>query len=387
MKFMKEILINVLFSFVFLSNCQNTDKQIFERNNYSVKTIFIPKAQNADDLEIIDDLSYILLEDKVNSLLGYVTKIRVHKKRLFVLDNSEAESLFIYTIDGNHITTIGNNKGRGPYEFLSVSNFEIDFINDQLLVMDNWGRKFMIYDLDGRFIKKIDSEIPVDHAVLLPNGYIMHAKSSFDYKIPNQSNSSIIITDDKNHILKEGFEYDDNENLNITSYGILCTQHDGSVNFAPKFRDTIYSVSFDSIVPKYAIHYGNNKKISRNQMKDLNSVQELIKLINAGNMCFLGDQVESKDYLFFSLGRSRYQTYVFYNKQTTNTIALFQRANITDYKYELYKILCSDSEGYFYGAFNHTTFDKLNKLFPELQKIDRKDLNPILFRYKIKNGI
>ena len=58
------------------------------------------------------------------------------------------------------------------------------------------------------------------------------------------------------------------------------------------------------------------------------------------------------------------------------------------YESELYEILCSDSADFFYGAFNHTTtlaIDELIQLFPEMYNLDKsRDLNPILFRYKVK---
>jgi hypothetical protein len=36
----------------------------------------------------------------------------------------------------------------------------------------------------------------------------------------------------------------------------------------------------------------------------------------------------------------------------------------------LKNILCSDSNGYFYGVFNFADMDELIKLFPEMRKLD-----------------
>jgi hypothetical protein len=173
--------------------------------------------------------------------------------------------------------------------------------------------------------------------------------------------------------------------LNIHVYGIISAQPDGRFNFAPKFRDTIYHVSFESIIPKYAINYGADMKIPKSVIDNLGSVSEFEKLLEAGNTCFMGTNVESTDFLYLSLGYLRNAIYVFYNKQTNNTVALSHKSRIGECEYELCKILCSDSEGYFYGAFNFARMDELIMLFPELQKSDEEeDMNPILFRYKVK---
>ena len=365
---------------VVFNGCRNTKKQINKNSNDGVTNIIIPEVRDARDVDIIYDLDYIILEAKENSYLGNVSKMRVYQNRIYILDQHYARALFIYTIDGKHITTIGSEKGSGPFDFVSVSNFEIDYINNQLLVMDNFGYKFMIYDLDGNFVKRIGSKIPVTNAVLLPNGYIVHAKSSYEYL---KGNSCIIITDNDQQIIKEGFEYDDNEKLNLQIFDIIRSSFDESFTFAPKFRDTIYSVSFNSITPKYAINYGVNKKISDRLINELPSLKQLYDLINAGNMCHLGNHVESNDYLYLSMGSN--VTNVFYNKRLNSAIAISNKARLSEYEFWLYRILCSDSEGYFYGAFNNANIDEVSKLFPELQQLDLpEDINPILFRYKVK---
>ncbi len=381
---MKEMRFLIAILAIVFNGCGNGKKQMVDKND-GVKTILIPEVVEVKDVDIIRDLNYVILEAKENSFFGHVSKMRVYQDRIYILDDRHAKSLLIYTIEGKHIATVGGKKGRGPREFVSVTNFEIDYVNNQLVVMDNFGRKFMIYDLDGNFVKQINSDIPVFDAALLPNGYIVHAKPTWEYKIPGQSNCQIIIANENKQVVKEGFEYDDNENLNIHIYDIITSQLDGGLNFAPKFRDTIYSISFESILPKYAINFGNNRKISKNTIDNFGSAFELYDLLKNGNTCFMGNHVESKDFLYLLLGRHHNSIFVFYDKQTNNTIAIANKAKVDEYEFELYTVLCSDSEGYFYGVFNFADMDEIIKLFPEIEKLDTvEDMNPILFRYKVK---
>ena len=381
------VILSVFFGVIFvLFGCQNKRNKMVESSCDKFKTVIIPGTRdiNIQNDGVICDLDFIILEEKEKSYFGHVSKLRVHQERIFVLDSRHAKAVFIYTIEGKHIATVGDQKGRGPHEFVNVSNFEIDYVNDQLLVIDDFGYKFMIYDLDGNFLKRVDSDIVPGYAALLPNGYIVHAKASHQYRISGQSDNYIFITDDNKSIVKEGFDYDDNENMNILVLDILRAHYDGTINFAPKFRDTIYTVSADLITPKYAIEYGNTQIISKNRIDELGSAFDLFKLMDAGLMCFMGTHVESKDILYLALGYWDNAIYVFYNKKTNNTIAISHSANITKYEYEILKILCSDDDGYLYGAFNFANIEELVKIFPDLEKMDTtKDYNPIIFKYKV----
>jgi len=383
MKKCRSIVYMVFLIFVFLTGCASNQKNGV---NTGIKTVVIPKMGDAKIIDIISDLDYIILEERENSYFGHVSKLRVHQNKIYILDNTYANALFIFTIDGKHIATIGDQKGSGPFDFVKFSNFEIDYLNNQILTMDNFGWKFMIYDLEGNFVKRVNSDISISDAVLLPDDYILHAKSTCLNGF-NKDNKQIIIVDKNKKIVSERFEYDDNKNLCIgITNGFIVSQFDGTFNFAPKYRDTIYTVSFNTITPKYAIDFGNNRKISKRTIDHLGSVDELEKLLEFGSTCFMGGHVESEDFLYLTLGYLNNRKYVVYNKQTNRAITLSCDAEKWEYIYELSKILCSDSDGYFYGAFN-VAID-LNRFFnslpgsPKINTIEER--NPILFKYKIK---
>ena len=103
-------------------------------------------------------------------------------------------------------------------------------------------------------------------------------------------------------------------------------------------------------------------------------------------MCFFGNNVESADYLYLSLGIAENKVAVFYNKKTNSSIAIslnYKFKSQSNLESEMYDILCADSDGYFYGAFNMSQEERI-RLYPELKDLDTEDLNPIVFRYKVK---
>jgi len=351
----------------------------------SVATVAVREPVNAKDINIIKDLDYVILEAKDNAFFGNISKLRVYQDRIFVFDSQHAQALFIYTIEGKHIATVGNKRGRGPEEFVRMSNFEIDYVNNQILAMDNFGWKFMIYDLDGNFIKRVNSDISVSKAVLLPNGNILHAVSHLHTNNRRKTNQ-IFVVDENNSIVKEFFEYRGNRNLLYSIDDVIKSQFDGSFIFAPAFRDTIFTFDEDlEIVPKYAIDLGN-RHITQRTFDRLRSHDELNALVQRGSMCFLGTHSETDDFLYLRLGAATHDEFVFFNKNTNKTIAIHCDARITDYEFAFYRILGTDADGYFYGAINFAwDLDEFFKLFPEKPKVDTsEEMNPVVFKYKVE---
>ncbi len=371
---------------VLLAGCVSDQLMVGSGNN--ITTVVTPKPVNAKDIDIIKDLDCIILEAKENAFFGYVSKLRIYRDKIYVLDDRHANALFIYTMEGKHVATIGDKVGRGPQEFVQLSNFEIDYANHQILTMDNFGHKFMIYDLEGNFIKQVNSDIMVSQAALLPNGNIFHAIAPYLTHIDNE-NRRIIVVDENKKIVHKKFEYKINKNLRFSNDDIIRSQLDGSFNFAPLFRDTIYAiVSSDEslqIIPKYAIDFGDNRHISQKMLNRLRSTDELKELAREGFTCFFGDHVETEDFLYLRTGFLPKQ-YVFFNKHTNSTIAIYTETRMGQYEHELYNIFCSDDDGYFYGALNLSrNLSDFFKLLPVKPEIDlSEEINPILFRYKVK---
>ena len=66
--------------------------------------------------------------------------------RIFIFDSYKANALFVFDKKGKYITQIGS-PGMGPGEFAYLAGFDIDIINNNIIIYD-FKRKFMYYDLD-----------------------------------------------------------------------------------------------------------------------------------------------------------------------------------------------------------------------------------------------
>lgn len=144
------------FALVFITILAGCDRR--EKN----KTQFEPEITLGLDVSvknyqepdaIFDTVSFIALETNDDNPVGVEFQIVFTDDRLIVSDYSTGQILF-FTPDGKFLNKI-SRRGRGPGEYLSMSNVMVDAVNDQLIVHDIRSRKMIYYDESGALIKEI----------------------------------------------------------------------------------------------------------------------------------------------------------------------------------------------------------------------------------------
>ena len=98
------------------------------------------------DLSKYLDFEFIPLETTKDNLIGIISNIKMTNDRIFIFDSYKANALFVFDKKGKYITQIGS-PGMGPGEFAYLAGFDIDIINNNIIIYD-FKRKFMYYDLD-----------------------------------------------------------------------------------------------------------------------------------------------------------------------------------------------------------------------------------------------
>ena len=99
------------------------------------------------------DIKYIKLETNDSSVLGIVRKIYHEKGLFYISDNNNVCKIF--DDNGKYIRTI-NRIGRGPEEYLDITDIYVDAESGNLMIMDTRG-VITEYTSAGRFIRKIES--------------------------------------------------------------------------------------------------------------------------------------------------------------------------------------------------------------------------------------
>ena len=198
-------------------------------------------------LDMVKSIDYIKLDS--SGPIGVIDKMIVTKDKIYILDCHTAQQIFVFDKTGNLLFRI-KNKGRGPKEYLSVADMQVDTIRNEILVNDALARSYLYFSTDdGTFLRREKG---------IANCYLAHIDSLYiNYQIPgqdfNDNENWAILVSDKDSILYKGFEPTplQNDNFINNSFTYDC---EGKLLFTPVYSDTVYQFMSVSIVsPKYVI--------------------------------------------------------------------------------------------------------------------------------------
>ena len=261
---------------------------------------------------MIQSIDYIKLDS--SDPIGTINKMIVTKDKIFILDAHIAQRIFVFDKTGKLLYRI-KNKGRGPKEYLSIHDMQIDTVRNEILVNDALARSYLYFSInDGAFLRREKG---------IANCYVTRVDSLYvNYQIPGQDfndkeNWAILVTN-KDSILYKGFEpmplQDDNFIINSFTY-----DHDGKLLFTPVYSDTVYQFTSASvIVPKYVIC---QKKSIWTLYDQRISPLEVDKLIKQNNYTrYDGKFLSAENYVSFEIAH-KWDQYItpepcFWDKRT-----------------------------------------------------------------------
>lgn len=254
--------------------------------------------------EITDEIHYVPLETKPESLISDPAKIRITDNLIFV-KNRNPQSLKVFDYNGNFVTDIGKN-GNGPGEYTRFISFGIDEINKVIVVFNAFPDKLLTFGYDGKFKESFpynDGKNVNDIEFISDSKYvIMKSNSSgstdFSYHIYT-NNHQLIAKRIKpiNFTMKGSFGLSQ-----AFSYYIFKNQFIVKENL---LNDTVYFVSeMNSLIPQYVFDFG---KLTFPLELQKNSLELTLKARESGraNVNELDEHImpdgmfETKAYFYF----------------------------------------------------------------------------------------
>ena len=64
----------------------------------------------------------------------------------------------MFRYDGSFVTEIGT-KGRGPYEFIGISDFDINPENESIYIASGRQQKFLVFNKNGEVVRTFKSPL------------------------------------------------------------------------------------------------------------------------------------------------------------------------------------------------------------------------------------
>jgi hypothetical protein len=309
------------------------------------------------------------------------------------LDNISGNGLFIYDINGKFLKKIGK-QGGGPQEFGQPSGFSISSNGDYLIMYDNWKSRMMYYDSDFKFLKKTDVLYrQFGKFGILPSNTIVSVTGKCDYNLHlgEYEKYRLIYTDTLGQIKKFGFVFNDNMNLSVGWSKIINSN--GELLYYQQFANSIYSVNDTLIREKYRIDCSQFSEF------DINKITQYDNLKDFDNYWYMKSNLnpyiaETNNHLFFIINDKHDEYKYFYDKRNKKLIG-FKRMNYDNDFFEDFMGNIFSYGNYFIGKASPSDLadfkkkreqegtplsEKLSKM---IDRLDEED-NNVLVLFKIK---
>ena len=265
---MKTTIISIFILSLFVIGCQSDNKNVHKSN---IETIDIDKPISLSIEELIEDFDTIRLEATEHSLLSNIRYIRIMNDKLYVTDKTEA-TVFIFTIDGKYISNICD-QGQGPKEYLRISRLEVDPINHKILITDNFSRKLLIYDEDGKQSEVIQLNFFPRHFVSDKSQRRMHLNSGsmmLDLSRNEISNDhNILIIDGEGNTENSFLEDDTPQRIDIGTGASTSYTNDGELLYMPILSNIIYRIHENEAIPEYELIPRNKSILTQEDKKGI----------------------------------------------------------------------------------------------------------------------
>ena len=336
-------------------------------------------------LDMVKSIDYIKLGS--SEPIGVIDKMIVTNDKIFIMDSFAAQQIFVFDKTGKLLYRI-KNKGRGPKEYISIWDMQVDTIRNEILVNDALARSYLYYSTDdGTFLRREKG---------IANCYLACIDSlSINLQIPgqdfNDDENWAILVSDKDSVLYKGFAptpLQDN-NFAVNSFTYDC---DGKLLFTPVYSDTVYQFMSVSIVsPKYVIH---QKKSIWNLYNQKIPPLEVDKLIKQNNYTrYAGKFLDGESYASFEIAH-KWEEYItprpyFWDKRTDIVFA-WDTANV-DEDAIVHEIIRQPIAVYgdtFFGTCSPQIPEEYRKnLSPKIKSLlecSKESDNPIVVAYTLK---
>jgi len=306
--FYSSIFLVLATSFYACKKTQNTEKAQVQIN-----------ATLSDKLikysDIIDSASYIKLETDSSFVIGNIDKLLFEDQKLFIMDRSLSESIFVFDEKGKFLTKI-NKKGQGPGEFVEIRDFTIDTAKKQVVLLDLKGRKINFYDYTGRYLTS--SKIPFlfsEFACINTNAFAFSTAAANNSHNKKIKNNSLIIGKINGEVKRVLFPFQTWE----LSFSYFNQQHLRSFGnktfYYPRYSNKIYQLSADSLKLIYNIDLEKNG-IPEDKMDHITdqNFRELTKTYTV----FDGNYVDLAEGACFTINTPEGNFNLFYSKKSGN---------------------------------------------------------------------
>lgn len=232
---------------VIIGSCSGKNRLKTEED--TIKTIdLLMEAESEITMlsEIAENIEYIPLETTENSLVGSVTKFIKCDKRIYI--KNSFDEIICFDSEGKFINKL-NKLGRGPEEYLLISDFDVTTDNKLLVILA--GDKIITFRNTGsefQFAKSMDLNDPVPSRISIIPG-TTNILMSVDPVTGKETSLNILINlkGDTLNLKPNSYLFgEDLKGIRRMANESLHYVHAENVFFKEEFSDTVFSIDKNS---------------------------------------------------------------------------------------------------------------------------------------------
>jgi hypothetical protein len=145
-------------------SCHNQKQRSGQDGDSAIQQIKWKSQKDFEIKDLVEDIQYILLENKTECLFSEISKLIIENDRIYILDMYETKSLFVFDITGKFLHKVGG-VGGGPGEYTRYIFFDV--YDNMVYVCDISKHRMLIYDENGKFVKYEESSFVFDDFYIL----------------------------------------------------------------------------------------------------------------------------------------------------------------------------------------------------------------------------
>ncbi|QTE22229.1 6-bladed beta-propeller [Polaribacter cellanae] len=329
----------------------------------------------------------IALETNNSSFISNIDRITVSNNKILILD-TKLNSVLIFDLNGKFINKI-QHIGSGPGEYTNLRDFSVDEDKKNIILYSSSPSRILTYEMDGTFLKKENI-------------------NNFCFNIGYKDSNLLCLLKDKNggklFLSKNLKENTDEEfismnkkdnfflNLGFNRPSIIKSK---DINITFPYSETVFSYTGKEVRPKYYIDFLDNKTPESIVDNLDENYTGLYKYITKNNYGFgISNFRENKNYITFNF----YHANLVIHSKKNNTTKIFRGIKNEGFIFEKYfahdgednKIISilPSSNFKFQTSIYKSEKESWEKIPDYIKKIDKNvsnNSNPLLILYTFKN--
>lgn len=388
----------LLFFYILMSCKHDTPRQQNVLSNDSIQMIYLPEPTSPKIEDLIDSVTCIPLETNIECLLANIYKIEAYDNRFYIIDDN-GESIFIFDNKGKFLLKI-NDKGRGPKEYLKVTDINFDPISKKLIASDCFSKKIFVYAPNGTLEKVLRVNFDLSYIAGLDSDKFihMHSHCKNHIKDPILKNYDLQLLDSVGTATTGVIKNQTPLCINISTPCCASRTKNGTILYAPNLTDTIYHIAKSGEVrPEYIFQNNTSSyktippdlrsKISYNEQNKI-----LLQLLDRNYLFYNGTLFNSPEFLIAEFGLREKRKRLVYSKHDHKSI-LYDLEKTKGEKIlgRITKYIIAQQNNTFYSTYAPAML----KLITEMENISEKELkkyvtdldennNSLIFSFKFK---